>query len=58
MGLTKYRRPNLGWVNSQKMQKELEQIAKQLNPNENATVKSVIRVLDENGGLPADCPAR
>jgi dCTP deaminase len=57
IGITNYRRPGFGWVNNSRMQTELEQISKQLDPNQAAVVKAVIKVILENGGLHADNPA-
>jgi dCTP deaminase len=57
MGLANCRRPGYGWVNNRRMQAQLEEVSRELNPTERAKVSAVIRIITEHGGLNPESPA-
>jgi dCTP deaminase len=57
IGMHKYRHPHYGWINEEKLKTEVEAAMSKLPPAEKANVRAVIRILEENGALPADNPA-
>jgi dCTP deaminase len=57
MGLEKYRHPLYGWINEKNMERQVDTEMAKLSDAEKAKVKAVIRILRDNGALPADNPA-
>ena len=57
IGLEKYRHPFYGWIDEKNMQDQITGAMAQLSPGEQKNVKAVIRILQDNGALPADNPA-
>ena len=57
IGLDKYRHPFYGWIDEKNMQDQITGAMAQLSPGEQKNVKAVIRILQDNGALPADNPA-
>jgi dCTP deaminase len=57
IGLDKYRHPLYGWINEKNMTHQVDAEMAKLSDAEKAKVKAVIRILQENGALPADNPA-
>jgi hypothetical protein len=57
IGLEKYRHPLYGWINERNMARQVDAEMAKLSDPEKAKVKAVIRVLQDNGALPADNPA-
>src|ERR1700677_4333165 len=57
IGLEKYRHRFYGWIDEKNMQDQITGAMAQLSPGEQKNVKAVIRILQDNGALPADNPA-
>jgi dCTP deaminase len=57
LGLEKYRHPLYGWINEKNMARQVDAELAKLGDVEKANVKTVIRILQDNGALPADNPA-
>jgi dCTP deaminase len=57
IGLERYRHPFYGWINEKNMTRQVDEAMAKLSDPEKANVKAVIRILQENGALPADNPA-
>jgi dCTP deaminase len=57
IGLEKYRHPLYGWINEKNMARQVDAEMAKLGDAEKANVKAVIRILQDNGALPADNPA-
>ena len=57
IGLEKYRHPLYGWINEKNMARQVDAEMAKLGDAEKANVRAVIRILQDNGALPADNPA-
>jgi hypothetical protein len=57
MGLTKWRHPSWGWIAEKKMQDEIDAAMCKLTGDAQNAVKAIIRILQDNAGLPKDHPA-
>ena len=52
-----YRHPHYGWINEKKLKSDVDAAMSKLGAAEQAKVLAIIRILKENGALPADNPA-
>lgn len=57
IGLEKYRHPLYGWINEKNLAREVAAEMAKMDANGKANVSAVIRILQDNGALPADNPA-